>query len=198
MKKNNLEFKTDSISIIIDLKKPINTLYCCEEVPIVLIHNKAKIILSNDSLKENMFSFNYLLAQAVNNKLSLHPSITQDIGLLFNEELQEKPGLFYEKIENQDYWIGNKYQLFNHLYAAWLFNDIKGNIILEITPIYPGNFLSTSNPNEMESVESYETWIQHYQPYLTLTIPESIALQWLSQVKKIIKQIEANNGEEYH
>ena len=130
----------DTESISIKLNKPHDIIHCCYEIPLLFIKNKEKILLGKDSIRAFISSLNTHLQKALLNNLKLPSSITTNIGYLFNKEInEERPNseLQYEKCENGNSWAGWKYNLWSYLTATWMYNDDHGNIILEITPVYP-------------------------------------------------------------
>jgi len=185
---------TNKEKLIFKLDEPLNKVHCCYDVPIIFYHDNNQILLSTGSIHENIVTLHSLLTKALKNDLKLHKSITQDIGYLYNEELQGNPGLFYTKLEERDYWIGNNYLLWSHKFATWLYNDNDGNIILEITPIYPGIFI---DPAETANGTTYEKWIEGYKPCFTQKIPLDIAENWLKQASSILKVIDENIKREF-
>jgi hypothetical protein len=180
----------DSEKISVELTQPLSKMYVCDQTYIVLWKNNERCILSFDSLYENMYVFRTLLSQALDYDLYLHPSIDTDIGFLYNQYLQDKPGLTYEKLEGRNYWVGNNYLIFNYHLAVWLYNEtLTGAIILHITPIYPGNFvLEEDGPFEI----SYDEWLKDYRPFYTAVISREIAEQWIKKVQNIVATILEN------
>ena len=79
----------DSEKIISESEESLDKIHCCTNGSLTLINEYEKILLSKESTHENIFILCGQFNKALNNKLVLHPSITRDIGYLFNEELQE-------------------------------------------------------------------------------------------------------------
>ena len=182
----------DTECISITLHKPHDIIHCCYEIPLFFIKNKEKILLSKDSIRELIEIFNGLLKKALLNNLKLPASISTNIGYLFNKEInEEKPNseLQYEKCENGNSWVGWKYKIWSYLTATWIYNDELGNIILEITPVYPKTF---RDPEEDLDIENYQNWMKSYAPILIRTIPRNIAENWLKQTENILEEIKAN------
>ena len=98
---------------------------------------------------------------------------------------KNKPGFVYDKLERRDHWVGYRSLLWSHEVATWLYNDENGSIILEITPIFPGDFYD-------EDKTSYNQWIQNYKPYLLRKLSKEVAQQWLDQADCLLKKIEEN------
>src|SRR5688572_14369964 len=71
-------------SIIIPLEDPISYLGPIYEESIFLSNNNHKIILSNRTIYHDMLDLADILKKALDTKLLLHPSITKDIGYLYN------------------------------------------------------------------------------------------------------------------
>lgn len=175
--------------IVLKITEPINEIHLFTEGTIYLVEEEKQIVLSEDSIRENMNVLNYILTRAIKGQYTLHESIKKDIGYLYNEELQEKPGLSYEKLERRDVWVGLKYNVWFNDFATWIYNNNEGAILLEITPVYPGYF------DELYET-SYDEWIKYYKPYLTKEISIETAQDWLQKARSILNQID-KNIEEY-
>jgi hypothetical protein len=150
--------------------------------------------LVNTNINSAILVFYVLLKKAVKNKLKLHKSIIQDIGFLYNEESEGKEGFFYTKLENRDYWIGNRSNLWSPVVIygnlqTWIYNNEAGDIIFEITPVYPYHYC---DPEEEPNFIPYEEWMKDYKPFLIRTIPKDVAQRWLEQTKLLLKQIKKN------
>jgi len=177
----------NSEKIVMSCEENLDQINCCTEGSLTLIEKNNEILLSNDTIHESIFVLHGQLQKALNSDLILHRSITSDIGCLYNEELQDKPGLVYEKFDERDHWVGYNFLLWSSNMATWLYNDYVGNIILEITPVFPGNFISFA-----EDKISYGRWLQNYKPYLIRKLPKEVAQQWLYQADHLLKKIEEN------
>lgn len=162
------------------IEEPQEEIHCCAEAQIYLVEKNKELLLSSDLLIDNLTTFRNQIEKAVRNDLYLDQSINADIGYLYNQELQNQPGLTYKKLDGRDYWVGLSYLLWNYEYATWLYNDNKGVITIEISPIYPGNF--------SEEAIDYNTWIKKYQPYAIKTINKSMAKNWLNIANKELKK----------
>jgi hypothetical protein len=151
------------------------------------------IYLTDSRGDEILRSAEELLTKTLNKELLLHESIKQDIGYLWNEELQGKPGLTYEEGSGNIYWIGERFLLWScnsrleNRGTTWLYNDENGDIILEITPVYPWTF---RDPKPNEKYVSYDEYMKSYKPLVIRKIPVDIAQEWLVQVKKLAHTIQ--------
>lgn len=196
MNDHNVTFTlNDTEKIVIELENSIEDLDCCTEAPIVFLHDSKKVILSTNSVQNNMTILKNLLIKALSNKLQLHKSIQEDIGYLYNqysdylcnEKSQVQDTFGYTKLEGRDIWAGNKYNLWNSDITSWIYNDVDGSIIFELTPAYPENFYYTKS-----QTIPYQEWIKSYKPYLIEKIPHDVAQQWLDQANALLKQIDKN------
>jgi hypothetical protein len=187
----NIVFKINKAEdIIIELNEALENVHCCYNADIFYINNLYKTSIASDFIRYSLAILKGLLTKALKNKLRLHRSITNDIGYLYNEELQDKPGLFYKTSkEGRKFWIGESYSLWNSSLDSWLYNDKDGNIIFEITPTYPSYY---TEPETSTDYISYEEWIKSYKPFLIRKIPVEVARQWLDQANAILKKIEEN------
>lgn len=193
MKSTNIELKFNkNEKIIIKSEVPLENINYYSDASFFLISNAEKTIFFKDSLKYGIEILHIMLNKALNNDLQLHNSIKQDIGYLYNEEIQNKEGLFYEQLEGRKFWVGRNYHLwgYNHL-TTWLYNSSNADIILEVTPIYPGSF---SDQKKAAQKISYNDWLINYKPYLLKILSKNTAQQWLEQTQNILNQIKYNTA----
>jgi len=191
MNKNTIEFKLNKKNkMIVELQAPLNDMHCCSDSSLFFIEQKKKIKIFDDSLKYGMELFNSMLQKSLNNELVLDGSIKPDIGYLYNEEIQDKPGLVYEQFEGRKFWVGRNYFLWGYGYlATWIYNNKQGETILEITPIYPGSFLTS---RKKSGLISYEDWLANYKPYFLTVLSKDTITTLLEQTETIYKQINNN------
>lgn len=162
----------------------------CYQAPIFWVDKSKEILLSLDSVRMNMGWFNEMLNQALLNQLKLPNSINKNIGYQSNQDINEDIfNIEYEKIENIKSWIGNRYKLWSYSVETWIYNDEQGNIILEITPVYPKTF---RDPEEDLDIDDYQNWMKTYAPILIRTIPRDVAGTWLKQTEEILEEIKNN------
>lgn len=184
------------ISIKIDSFGAIETLYPCDEVIVTLCRESNEYNLAEDCVRVELESLQGLLSSALRNNAPLHESIKQDIGYLWNEELQNKPGLTYESLDSGTaYWVGLRNLLWETrgnaklVLSSWLYNDSDGSIVLEITPSYPWHFKTSSRK---EKFITYEQWLQKYKPLEKFIIPKNVASAWKDQITSVLESIEKN------
>lgn len=188
MKMHEITFKLDHTEkIVVPLQEDITALHCCYDLPIFFLHGNNECMLSNDSIHDAMYSFSRLLDKALAKKLSLPLAITEDIGYIINEQMNNDNSQTYPEIT--DYWLWSIAGVFKTKMNSWIYNDHDGAIILEITPSYPWNF---ENAEKNADFVPYEEWIKKYKPYAIRKIPASVARGWLDQANNILEQIEKN------
>ena len=181
--------------IVLSFEEPIGRWIPCDNIPLIFSHSDRELLLSVKSIRESMTLLIVLLTSALKNKLHIDKSITKDIGFLWNQEIQKKPGLVYMKLENKDYWIGLNNLLWTTptnvepTVSTWIYNNSKGEIVLEITPDYPWHFRA---PNRDELYVDYEKWISKYEPFVIWTISTEIATRWINQAQEILNKIDQN------
>jgi len=171
----------------------IEKLSCCDEVVMTLLKDNKNHLLSANTLHDNMYILKHALKKVLKNQLPLHPSIIQDIGYLYNQELQFKPGLVYEKYGDGDSWVGIKSLLWNDELATWLYNDINGDIIFHITPLYPGNWTDIQFDKKANK-KAYAEWIAHYKPFWTIKLSPVTAQAWLDFAEGIFNRLSYTEG----
>lgn len=194
---NNIELKLNNTEKLnIELSLPLGQMHCCDYGYISFQGEKHNIMLYNDDLREGLFGLVAVLTNVIAGSLALHSSITKDVGYLYNEHLNsdsnQTSGLVYNE---NGFWVGDRHSMFSTTgrdypkTATWLYNNDKGEIILEITPVYKWHFL---DPEPGDEFISYEDFMKSYQPILFRTIPKEAAQEWLVQAQAILKQIENN------
>jgi hypothetical protein len=195
MTKYQITFFINSTSkIIIPLKDPVESLGPIYIEKIILLFNNDRYLLSKTTLYHDMIDLRDLLKKALNKKLFLHPSISQDIGYLHNNKLHNEVDLPTCALPSDEIdWIGYLYHFWNAKKGlisldSWIYNDAQGSIIFEATPVYPYLFSNTRYPNYIP----YEEWIKTYKPYFITTLPRKTAEQWLEQAEYVIRIIENN------
>ena len=200
--KHEIVFNIDtSQKIIIELETSLADIHCCSEAPIFFLENDKKYLLACDSVRFKLELFRGHLSYVLANKLTIHESlklhepIMKDIGYIFNEYWQGKQA---EKDAN-GVWIGDKYRLWGKEAIIWLYNNDLGEIVFEVTPVFPGKRMfswdrekKSFSQEEVSHSLQYEEWIKNYSPIVMRTIPRETAQQWLDQANKILATIEKN------
>lgn len=184
---------TNQETISFESKYTLETLLCCDEIYVYF--NADEVFLLNIDCSHELITLKDMLISALRNQLLLHNSITKDIGYLSNQEYHGDPNLelIFNAKEGQEFWVGRRYNLWETpgdvtpSLATWLYNNEKGEIILEITPNYPWHF---SDPTPEENFIPYEQWIKDYKPFIIRTIPQEVAKRWLAQVEHLIEVFE--------
>jgi hypothetical protein len=195
MKNNEIVFAlSDTEKIVLELEEPITKVHCCYDAPIAFFQGKKRTFLVHANVSYNIDYFYILLENALNKKLKLHKSITEDIGFLYNETTHQKNDSADNKIHKIEHWNENDYSLWSPCVKygnlqTWIYNNEAGDIIFEITPVYPYHYC---DPEEEPNFIPYEEWMKDYKPFLIRTIPKDVAQQWLEQTKVLLKQITKN------
>ena len=166
-------------------------------VKIEYVDNFKKYDLRYDNYISSTPRFRDRLIEALENKLLLDSSIKKSLGFYQSQYYKKnnRKNLKYDvSDEGRTYWIGYRYQLFGsngiEVPASWLYNDQLGNIVLEITPIYPWFF---SEPKPGEVFIKYSEWMKTYKPILIRTITKETAEQWLKQIDELIEAVKKND-----
>ena len=192
MHEHYISFLIDDVDkIVIELEESVDKVHCCYEAPVVLIHDNKRFDLSSHSVRDFLTDLRCFAQQLMSNTLQLHKSITQeDIGFLFNEDLQYKPGLFIVQKNGRDSWIGYNYLLImSYREAVWFYNAPDDAIMCEVTPRYPFSYRNyEKDPNYIP----YKTWIKNYKPYFTTKASPHFIAEWITQSDTILKTIEEN------
>ncbi len=187
----------DSAIIRITSEVKIELLHCCQNVDMYLLKDNKIYLLTISPLQEDIFILKSALKKALHNQLQLHPSITEDIGILWNQTSQDKSKLIYKEIKGQRFWVGLSYLLWGYgELATWLYNDAHGNIILHITPVYRDKWIDNDEGDDEEANDrAYEKWMAtKYKPIWTTILPPAIAKAWLAQAEDIFWKLRDIQG----
>ena len=188
----------DNERIIIPLDEPNDIIdYSYIAKAELIIHDRITIIGSG-AIGMQAIELQRLLEPVIAGRRPLHESIKKSIGYYYNQDLNEdNPDIFLIQGKESKYWIGSQYLLWttdstnkNEQFATWLYNDASGNIVFEVTPIYPEDYVDLEDPVE---VKVYQEWMEmSYKSFFTCIIPKEMAIQWLDQTNLILKTIDQN------
>ncbi len=157
------------------------TKHCCDHAKIYFIHEQQSLLIGQNPSGDILNQFAKNLGNALDNKLQLHESITQNLGFMINEYYHQ----IFSPNSESSYWVGLNYEIWstmgdaNTYTTTWLYNDDKGDIILEITPLYTWSFQENEIENPMFT--TYDEFIKNYKPILRRVIPHKIAQAWLKK-----------------
>ncbi|MCX5922997.1 MAG: hypothetical protein NTU89_00345 [Candidatus Dependentiae bacterium] len=183
------------------INEPIDAIVLYDFINIHFSGEK-KYELAQDCFDHVVEEFKYTIKKAINEKSRLHPSLYNNgqISLLGYQwckylKKNDRKDLVYGNEDTGIPWIGYKYTLFETSHdidtpASWLYNDEHGNIIFELTPVYPWYY---SKPGSGETFIKYSEWMKTYQPILIRTISKQTAKQWLKQIDDLIKVVKKND-----
>src|SRR3990167_1546125 len=179
--------------ISFESKYLLEALSFCDDI-IINIYIRKMHLLADDCLQYNLFALREMLQEAIGELLVLHKSISEDIGILWNMELNGNSGMSYIEYEGQQFWVGEKYLLWstpskcNTNLSTWLYNDKNGNIIFEVTPTYHWHY-SDPEPDDKDYIP-YEQFIKSYKPLCVKIIPKDVASKLLEQIDEFLKGLE--------
>ena len=168
--------------------------FCWDEIEIYFI-GQQKLLIGQQAVGEFFESFIGNLKKVINNKLQLHESITQNLGVMWNEKFQGKLGFIMIKASDGKsmYWVGLDYEMWavfnniNQYVTTWLYNDKDTNIIFEVTPFYKWS-VQEREPEDLDFV-TYEEFMKDYQRIIQRVIPREIAIAWLDQAMKAYRSL---------
>ena len=170
--------------------------YCCDDVnAYFLSNNEEQLYIGQDSAGLLFEAFIGVLKKAIDGKLQLDESLTQDLGLMANEYFRDlsRENPKFVKVSTPDgssrYWIGLNYEIWDvsggadHYVNTWLYNDHNNNIIFKVTKLYKWSF--REDEPEDPSFIIYDEFMKDYKPLIHRIIPRDVAIQWLEQAMKI-------------
>ncbi len=168
---------------------------CCSELKVYFI-NEQQICIGQGSAGEIFEHFITCLKKAVDKKLHLHESLTQNLGFMQNQYYQDKTGFIQVSTPNDSspYWVGFDYEIFsaygesNPHVSTWLYNNLNGNIILEVAKDYPWHFIMLEGDPEDPEFITYDEFMKDYKPLIHRVIPRDVAITWLDQAMKVYRK----------
>ena len=193
MNKNLLTFKlNDHAKIIIQLHHQNDVIDAGYEARLYFIHYNHRLLLSYSFVRTDIGELRKLLNKALNDELQADEIFTQDIGYSWNHTLNQKDisnGIFGENFD-----ILNYYKPWSAGRCTWIYNNEQGNIVFEITPLYPHTY---TYKKRKRSYNYFLKWMQFYKPIYKQIISREIAQQWIDQANQIIAEIDKNTAELY-
>jgi hypothetical protein len=192
MNKELLTFKlNDHVKIIIQLHHLINVIEASYEAHIYFIQDNHKILLRNGSVLSSLERLKTNLSKAYYNNLQLDKKLAENIGYYMNEAVNQEYET--EEVFGPNYSILTDYRIWAYSdISTWIYNDSKKNIILEITPSYPYEYVEKEMPYDY-----FLQWMKSYKPIFKVIISQEIAQQWIEQANLIITEIDKNTEELY-
>jgi hypothetical protein len=129
----------------------------------------------------NKMATSKLLANVLEGKAVYDKTVNGDLGFLYNQYREEIIDSFigfdYSFLAKFDREVGSAVE-------SWLYNDKEGNIIFEITPLYPWNDpVLRKDPRRV----TYKKFMKNYKPILQTIIPKESIRQWIKQGKELNK-----------
>jgi NAD+--asparagine ADP-ribosyltransferase len=160
-----------------------------EEVSIIYKDSdKEYILYTNDFIIEALLALQNLLIKAINGELELHSSLVEKgIGFLSNENFQNSQGLVMIKGKEGEFWVGDKYLLWDSMnHQTWIYN-LNGEVAIEVTPTYKWHFEEPDK--QSDEYLAYEDFRKNYKTCFIKTITKNVAECWLSQCEDILKRL---------
>jgi len=192
MNKELLTFKlNDHATIIIRLNHPNDIVDAGYQTRFFLKNYNHQYSIAYNFVRSNIADLQKLLNKALKNQLQLDEYFIHDIGYYWNFYLNKD-----NKIDNvnENYSILRDYFIFDSLFPTFIYNDINGNIIIIITPLYP-HVLSCRK--RKPSHRYFLKWMKNYKPIFKTIISRELAQQWIDQAQQILDEIDKNTEELY-
>lgn len=195
MNQDHIYFKIDKKSTTrFDLPTPVNDAFRYDEIQVILsAKNLKEIVLYEDFMIEALRAFKRVLERALDNRLQLHPSITKNIGYVWNECLHDDEVPMELDAVGNSFWVGQKHLIWNVRSsdaATWLYEkDVK--FWLEVTLDYRWHF---SDPKVGEEFITYEEFMRTNKPIALFEVSRETLGEWLERVKELLKTVEANDS----
>ena len=162
------------------------------------ISAKQSFTLCRDEIRDILESLSSQLAACLQKTQIPDPSIKQYLGYHQTQDYKKdnRKDLAYKTLpDGYTLWVGRKHSLYASVIgrnrpSSWLYNDTAGNIILEISPIYPWLF-DEVKPGEI--FIKYSDWMKAYKPYEIIQIPRESAKEWLKQINILMQKVKRSD-----
>jgi hypothetical protein len=180
----------DHAKIIIKLNHSADIVDAGYEARLFFIHYNHRFLLSYNFIASDIEILKKTLAQSLKNKFILDANFNENIGLHWNNTLNQKDisnGIFGEHFNTLNYYL-----LWSAGRCTWIYNDGQGNIIFEITTLYPDTYIYGK---KKRSYRYFLKWMQTYKPIYKQIISKELALQWVDQANQILAIIDQNTQE---
>lgn len=154
----------------------------CAECDVVYVDEEKGLTIRFGSTEAETFNgafgfegFNDLLS----NKLVFDNDKLRDPGFEYNQYCQDL-------IKNTDvidkyFFESNSNKNKQPFYASWFYNDKSGNIIFEISPLYP--WFNVDDAARKPGFITYEDFMKNYKVTIHKIIPKETLMHWNKQAK---------------
>ena len=173
--------------------------YCCGEILAIFVEHDHGLIIGEDTMGGFFPTCILKFKKVINNKSQLHASIKQNLGFMYNQYRIQLPNLSSDFVEilsqtGESFdWVGLNYNVWSSynttkpMVTTWLYNDMQGNIIFEVTPLYKWAFF----PDDPENPDfvTYAEFMENYQVLISRVIPRDVAITWLDQMMKVYRSL---------
>jgi hypothetical protein len=192
MKKTVIKLPIDSTHYLtVEFLGNTRDLYLLDWITIAYYKGKKRYLLYNFWwVLGEIPKFESFLRVANKNQLTLHESLSSDLGFLWNEYLHDKKSHNFVEISKEHFgevstfWVGMRYHLLgSKRWTTWLYNK-NGEIYLEITPCYQWHF--GDRPKKNEKYVRYKDFIKKYKPLVIIKLDKKVAQKWLKIVSKLL------------
>ena len=177
--------------IVIKLDKPDDIIECCYNLNIYFMQYNHKMLLSRRiGAREFAESFIICLENLLKNKLVLSEDTIPDVGSYWNFNLTKEN----HKAFITDEWFEDYDQLKKNTpcmadYFMSFFNDDSGNIILQISPSYPRQYVRR---NKKPTYNNFLHWMKTYKIKVNRIVTKDIAENWLDQSRQLLGIVKNN------
>ena len=168
----------------------LEQMYFCTDVK-VFFQDENLLLIGEEWAGEIFEQFFSHLKKAINNELQLHESLHQNLGFIYNDFFDNIPdSMMVSSLDNvSKHWVIYDYKMWattkdlSLRVATWLYNDDKGNIILEVTKTYPWFYAQDEDIEDPDFVY-YEDFIKDYKSIIYCIIPRDKAIEWLNEAEE--------------
>jgi len=170
---------------------PIEQVYLCYDLKMYWVDNNDMDLIGQDSAGELIEQFERVLYAALDQKLILDKSIRKNLGYYWNEIFADRES-FVDLVYDLNVfgspvgWVGSKYLVWSTqapsypLISTWMYNDMNGNIVLEVSEMF-----AWSKEEDVDQNNKYAVFLKNYKPLFKEIISQRIAQQWLHQVQEL-------------
>ncbi len=164
-----------------------------DEANFIMQYYQHQYILERTHVKSAIEAFKEYLNNTLQNNHQLNSYLTDNIGYYWNYALNQK--YKHDQIFGDDYDILNNFNIWSRYnQSTFLYNDHQGNVIFEITPLYPYTY---AYGKKKRTYGYFLKWMQSYKPTFKSVISKETVLKWIEQTQEILDIIDENSKKLY-
>lgn len=181
---NSIKFMITDRQYIHVIQEPIGKGYCgiCAECNIDYVDEELGITIRFGYTEAETFNGSFGckgFTALLNNKLFFDNKKRIDPGFEYNQYCKDL--IKDSDVINKYFFESNSHTNSQEIYTSWFYNDVDGNIIFEISPLY--KWFNIENAESYPEFITYEDFMKNYKVKVHKIIAKEIFIQWNNQAK---------------